>query len=64
MKMKNFECFGFERKIGKTPSGGKYCDIYYYCGCNEACEKRDATHCIILEKNKKGNLINTIYCSL
>ena len=64
MKMKNFECFGFERKIGKTPSGGKYCDIYYYCGCNEACEKRDATHCIILEKNKKGNLINKIYCSL
>lgn len=64
MKMKNIECFGFERKVGKTPSGGKFCDIYYYRGCNEACEKRDATHCIIFEKKKNGKLINTIYCML
>lgn len=62
--MKNMECFGYERKIGKTPSGGKYSEIYYYCGCNEACAKEDATHCIIYEKKKNGKTINTIHCML
>ncbi|MBQ7226429.1 MAG: hypothetical protein IJX02_07520 [Clostridia bacterium] len=64
MKMKNMECFGYERKIGKTPNGGKFCEIYYYCGCGEPCEKQDATHCIIFEKKRNGKTINTIYCML
>ncbi|MBE6675028.1 MAG: hypothetical protein E7596_07985 [Ruminococcaceae bacterium] len=62
--MKNFESFGYERKIGKTPNGGKYCEIYYYRGVNESCAKEEATHCIIYEKKANGKLINTIYCML
>lgn len=64
MKIKNAECFGYERRVGKTPSGGKYSETYYYNGCNFACEKYEATHCIIYERKSNGKLINTIYCSL
>lgn len=62
--MSNVSSFGFERIVGKTPSGGRYCEIYYYCGVNEACAKEDATHCVIYEKKKNGTTINTIYCML
>ncbi len=62
--MKNMECTGFERKIGKTPCGGKYAEIYYYRNCNEACEKSEATHCIIYEKKKNGKVLNVIHCML
>ena len=62
--MKNMECYGFERKIGKTPNGGKYTETYYYKDCNEACEKIDATYCIIYEKKRNGKTINVIHCSL
>ena len=62
--MKNMECYGFERKIGRTPSGGKYAEIYYYKGCNEACAKEEATHCIIYEKKKNGTVLNVIHCAL
>ena len=54
----------FERIIGKTVSGGKYSDIYYFCGYNQACAKKDATYCTIYEKNSKGKVINTIHCKL
>ena len=62
--MKNIQSFGFERIVGRTTCGGKYSDIYYYCGYNEACAKEDATHCIIFEKNKSGKVLNTIFCKL
>ena len=62
--MKNTQSFGSERIVGKTPNGGKYSEIYYYCGYNEACAKEDATHCIIEERRKNGTLINRIYCML
>ena len=62
--MKNKQSFGFERIVGKTLNGGKYSEIYYYCGYNEACAKEDATHCVILEKKANGKIINTIYCML
>lgn len=63
-KMSNTSSFGFERIVGKTPSGGRYCEIYYYRGVNEACAKEDATHCVIFEKKRNGTTINTIYCML
>lgn len=62
--MKNMECYGFERKIGKTPSKGRYTETYYYRNCNEACSKEEATHCIIYEKGRKGKIINIIHCML
>lgn len=62
--MKNLSSFGYERIVGKTICKGKYSDIYYYRGIHEACTKEDATHCIIFEKNKKGQTINRIYCKL
>ena len=62
--MKNFECFGFERKMGKTPSGGRYAETYYYKDCNVACQKEEATHCIIFEKKRNGKTLNVIRCML
>ena len=64
MKMKNIQCFGYERKIGRTPNGGKYAEIYYYNECNFACAKEEATHCIIFERKSNGKLVGTIHCSL
>ena len=58
------QSFGYEKIIGKTPSGGKYCEIYYYRGVDEACAKEEATHCVIYEKKRNGKTINTIYCML
>ena len=62
--MKNVQAFGYEKRIGKTPSGGASCEIYYYCGYNEICAKEDATYCVIFEKSKKGETINEIHCKL
>lgn len=62
--MRSIEGVGFERKVGKTPSGGRYVEIYYYRNCNEACEKEDATHCVIYEKKKNGKVLNVIHCML
>lgn len=62
--MKNMNGFGFERIVGKTLNGGKYSDVYYYCGYNESCAKEDATHCIIYEKNQYGKVISKIHCKL
>ena len=53
-----------ERIIGKTVSGGKYSDVHYFCGYNQACTKDEATHCIIYEKNSKGKVLNEIHCKL
>ena len=62
--MKNTECYGYERRVGKTPSGGKYSEIYYFGEGGVACAKEDATHCIIYERKRNGKLINTIHCFL
>lgn len=62
--MKNMNCYGFERRIGRTPCGGRYTETYYYNGCNIACEKSDATHCVIYEKKRNGKVINIIHCML
>ena len=64
MRMKNLQCYGFERKIGKTPCGGKYAETYYYKDEGIACEKAEATHCIIFEKKRNGKTLNVIRCSL
>jgi hypothetical protein len=62
--MKNMECYGFERKTGKTPSGGRYSETYYYKNLNEACAKEDATHCVIYEMKRNGKVLNIIHCML
>ena len=62
--MKRIQEFGYEKVIGKTTSGGKYAEIYYFCDYNRLCAKEDATHCIIYEKAKNGSVLHTIHCKL
>lgn len=59
--MKNEKSFGYEKIVGKTPNGGAYSEIHYYKDINTACDKEDATYCIINERKRNGRLINTIY---
>ena len=62
--MKDAKGYGYERIVGKTISGGAYSEIFYFSGYNEACEKKDATHCVIYERKGSGALVNKIYCKL
>lgn len=46
--------FGYEKIIGKTINGGFCSEIYYYNNDNEACERKDATRCVIYERQRNG----------
>lgn len=49
-----------ERKVGKTPNGGDYSEIFYMDKDHNLVEKERAEICIIRECKENGQIISEI----
>lgn len=57
-------CYGYEKIMGRTPSGGHYAEIFYYNDENVMCEANEASYCLIYERKRNGKIIHVIHAML
>ncbi len=51
----------YKRSDEETPNGGAYSEIYYLDDNGNCADEKEATHCVIRECDKNGNMLNEIW---